>query len=108
MRIIPEWKRIEKEEANFDWSQLDPLIRWAEVAGLAISIGPLADLSAETIPDWILASAGDFPNLAAFFSDFVGTLVARYRDNCRHWELFSGFNHADALGLGEDDRLRLA
>ena len=108
VRIIPKWKQIEKEESNFDWSQLDSLIRWAESAGLAISVGPLADLSAETIPDWILASAGDFPNLAAFFSDFVGTLVARYRDKCRHWELFSGFNHADALGIGEDDRLRLA
>jgi len=108
VRIVPNWKQIEREEANFNWSQLDPLIRWASAAGLAISLGPLVDLSAETVPDWILASAGDFPNLAALYTDFVGTLVARYRDRCRHWELFSGFNHRDAIGLGEDDRLRLA
>ncbi len=108
VRIVPNWKRIEKEEANFNWAQLDPLIRWASVAGLSISMGPLVDLSGDNIPDWILPSAGDFPNLAAFFCDFIGTLVSRYRDQCRHWELFSGFNQADALGLGEDDRLRLA
>ena len=108
VRIVPNWKQIERDEANFNWSQLDPLIRWAGAAGLAISMGPIVDLSEETIPDWILSSAGDFPNLAAFFSDFVGTLVSRYRDQCRHWELFSGFNHADTLGLVEDDRLRLA
>jgi len=108
VRIVPDWRRIEKDEANFNWGQLDPLIRWAETAGLAISMGPLVDLSPATIPDWITASTGDFPNLAAFFCDFVGTLVARYRDRCRHWQLFSGFNRDDALGLGEDDRLRLA
>ena len=108
VRIVPNWKRIEREEANFNWSQLDPLIRWASAAGLAISMGPLVDLSPDTVPEWILASTGDFPNLAALFTDFAGTLVARYRDRCRHWELFSGFNHRDALGLGEDDRLRLA
>ncbi len=108
VRIVPNWKRIEREEANFNWSQLDPLVRWASEAGLAISIGPLVDMDPDTVPDWILASTGDFPNLAAFFSDYVGTLVARYRDRCRHWELFSGFNHRDALGLGEEDRLRLA
>jgi hypothetical protein len=26
----------------------------------------------------------------------------------RTWQAFAGFNHADSLGLGEDDRLRLA
>ncbi len=108
VRIVPNWKQIEREEANFNWSQLDPLVRWASAAGLAISMGPLVDLSGDTVPDWILASTGDFPNLAALYTDFAGTLVARYRDRCRHWELFSGFNHRDALGLGEDDRLRLA
>ena len=108
VRIVPNWKQIEREEANFNWSHLDPLVRWASAAGLAISMGPLVDLSPDTVPDWILASTGDFPNLAAFYTDFAGTLVARYRDRCRNWELFSGFNHRDALGLGEDDRLRLA
>jgi len=108
VRIVPNWKRIEKDEADFNWGQLDPLIRWASVAGLSISMGPLVDLSGDNIPDWILPSAGYFPNLAAFFCDFVGTLVSRYRDQCRHWELFSGFNQADGLELGEDDRLRLA
>ena len=108
VRIVPNWKQIEKDEADFNWSRLDPLIRWAEAAGLSISMGPLVDLSPATIPDWMLASAGDFPNLAAFLSDYVGTLVSRYRDKCRHWQLFAGFNQADVLGLTEDDRLRLA
>ena len=108
VRIVPNWKRIEKDEAGFDWSQLDHLVNWAGRTGLAVSIGPLVDLGEESVPNWVGEATGDFPNIAAFFSDFVGTLVARYRDRCRHWELFSGFNPADALGLGEDDRLRLA
>ncbi len=56
VRIVPNWKQIEKEEADFNWSQIDPLVRWAQVAGLTVSLGPLVDLSPETTPDWILAS----------------------------------------------------
>lgn len=108
VRIVPNWKRIEPHESQFNWSELDPLVHWADAVGLSISIGPLVDLDPGSIPDWLLSSSGDFPNLSAFLSDFVGTLAARYRDRCKNWLLFSGFNHADRLGLDEDDRLRLA
>lgn len=108
VRIVPQWRQIEPRESAFDWSVLDPLVEWATAAGLEVSIGPLIDLADGPFPDWLAASYGDLPNLAAYVSDFVGTVVQRYRREVRQWQAFAGFNHADALGLSEDDRIRLA
>jgi hypothetical protein len=108
VRIVPQWAQIEPRESAFDWTALDALVEWATAAGLEISVGPLVDLADGPFPDWLNAWSGDLPNLAAFVSDFVATVVQRYRREVRHWQAFAGFNHADAFGLGEDDRVRLA
>jgi hypothetical protein len=108
VRIVPDWRAIEPTESAFDWSALDPLIDWAIAADLDVSVGPLVDLSAGRYPDWLSAWHADLPNLAAFLSDYIATVVSRYRDRVKTWQAFAGFNHADVLGLVEDDRLRLA
>jgi len=108
IRIVPNWSVLEPKEANFQWDTLDPLVQWANEAGLGVSIGPLIDLGSDNFPDWLKAWNGDIPSLTAFMSDFIGTVVGRYRDQVRVWQLFTGFNHADSCGLGEDDRVRLA
>jgi hypothetical protein len=108
VRLVPTWRSIEPVESAFDWSHLDPLVDWAITADLDVSIGPLIDLAAGPFPDWLSSWHGDVPNLAAFLSDFIATVVSRYRDRVRTWHVFAGFNHADSLGLAEDDRLRLA
>ena len=108
IRIVPDWEAIEPTEAGFNWATLDPLVRWATDAGLKVSIGPIVDVADGAFPEWLRAWQGDVPTLTAFLSDFVATVVARYRQQCRVWQLLNGFNHADALGLGEDDRVKLA
>jgi hypothetical protein len=108
VRIVPQWRQIEPRESAFDWSVMDALVEWATAAKLDISVGPLVDLADGPFPDWLTTWAGDLPNLAAFVSDFVATVVHRYKREVRSWQAFAGFNHADALGLSEDDRIRLA
>jgi hypothetical protein len=108
VRIVPQWRHLEPRESAFDWTALDQLVEWATAAKLEVSVGPLVDLADGPFPDWLTGWAGDLPNLAAFVSDFVATVVHRYKREVRHWQAFAGFNHADALGLSEDDRIRLA
>lgn len=108
VRLVPNWQAIEPMEARCVWDELDALVDWATEAGLAISVGPLIDLSAGTAPVWLSQWDGDLPSLAAFMSDFVETIIARYQDRVSSWQVFSGLNHTDKLGLSEDDRLRLA
>jgi Glycosyl hydrolase family 10 len=108
VRIVPDWRAIEGNEAVFDWSTIDPLVEWATAADLDVSVGPLVDLADGRFPDWMAGWHGDLPNLAAFLTDFLATVMSRYRDRVRTWHVFAGFNHSDVLGLVEDDRLRLA
>jgi hypothetical protein len=108
VRIVPRWRDIEPRESTFNWAPLDAMVEWASAAGLEVSIGPLIDLADGPFPDWLAPSHGDLPNLAAYLSDFVATVIHRYKGDVRHWQAFAGFNHADALGLSEDDRIRLA
>jgi hypothetical protein len=65
-------------------------------------------LAGGPFPPWLRQWDGDLPSLAAFMCDFAETVVRRYQNRVRIWQVFAGFNHADAVGLGEDDRLRLA
>lgn len=108
VRIVPDWRAIETHEGVFDWSTIDPLVAWATAADLDVTIGPLVDLADGRFPDWMSSWSGDLPNLAAFLTDFIATVMSRYRERVRSWHVFAGFNHADVLGLVEDDRLRLS
>jgi hypothetical protein len=40
--------------------------------------------------------------------DFLETAVGRYKADARRWVVCAGFNHSNALGLDDDERLRLA
>jgi hypothetical protein len=108
VRLVPDWRAIEPTEAGYEWSEFDNLVDWAETAGLRLSIGPVIDLGNSPFPDWLSQWHGDLPSLAAFTCDFVETIIRRYQGRVRIWQVFAGFNHSDSLGLGEDDRIRLA
>ena len=107
VRLCPDWRLIEPTEADYHWADFDEVVEWAVGTGLPLSVGPLIDLD-RGVPEWLDPWVGDLPSLAAFVCDFVETCVRRYQTVVPVWEVFRGFNHADALGLGEDDRLRLA
>lgn len=108
VRLVPDWAAIEPTESSYDWAGFDAVVDWATGAGLTVSLGPLIDLGHGPFPAWLQQAEGDLPSVAAYVCDFAETLVHRYRDRVRTWQAFAGFNHADAIGLAEDDRLRLA
>lgn len=106
-RIGCRWRDIEPTEASYNWNTLDSAIESARVAGLPITIGPIIDLAPGMLPDWSVGYEGDLQTLAAFMCDFLETVVSRYRDRVRRWVVCAGFNHADGVGLSDDERLRL-
>ncbi len=108
VRVVPDWAAIEPTESAYEWDALDAAVGWATAAGLPLSLGPILDLAGGRYPAWLAAWAGDLPSLAAFTCDFVETVVRRYQGRVAAWLPVGGFNQADALGLAEDDRIRLA
>ncbi len=108
VRVGLRWADVEPEESRYNWAGLDAAVASAEDLGLAIAFGPVIDLSPGMLPGWAEGWRGDLPTLAAFMCDYLETVVGRYKDRVRRWVVCSGFNHAEGLGLTDDDRLRLA
>lgn len=108
IQIVFRWCDLEPEEARYDWSHIDHAVAQAKQDGLAISGGPIIDLAPSALPAWIADWKGDLPTLAAFMCDYLETVLTRYKEDIRRWVVCAGFNQADALGLDDDDRLRLA
>jgi hypothetical protein len=108
VRLVPHWAEIEPVESEYHWQQFDDLVNWAIDSNLAVSIGPIIDLAQGPFPKWFEQWSGDLPSLAAFTCDYLETLIRRYKDRVKSWQVIAGFNHTDTLSMNEDDRLRLA
>lgn len=107
VQLVPNWAEIESSPSNSDWSKFDAMLDWAESNGIRTSIGPIIDLTGKMLPAWLSESKGELPSIAAYFCDFLETIVHRYRDRVKNWTVCTGFNQCDDLELTEDDRLRL-
>jgi hypothetical protein len=107
-QIALSWRDIEPEESRYDWSVTDRAVADAKAANLPITMGPVIDLAPGMVPGWAMGWEGDLPTLAAFMCDFMETAVTRYKGDVRRWVVCSGLNHTDAMGLDDDQRLRLA
>ncbi len=109
VKLVPDWSRVEPRRADYDWAAFDELVTWAFAAGLDVTIGPVIDLADGRFPAWVVnAAGGEYADLADALCGFAEAVLRRYQERVRSWQICSGFNHQDAFGLGEDDRLRLA
>jgi len=101
------WNNIESEEATYRWETCDTLLDWALKQKLEVMAGPLIDFSSAQLPAWLWLWERDLPSLAAFMCKFVETVVRRYRNRIRRWQLTAASNCANVLALSEDDLLGL-
>jgi len=101
------WRQVEAEEGRYDWEQFDRLVDWAGEHELILKGGPLIQWTEHTLPDWLLRRRPPFGELLDLAADFVETAINRYRGRFRLWEIASRTNCGSALGLSEDQRLRL-
>lgn len=102
------WRDVEPAESQYDWAEADAAVAAAVSTGLPVTLGPVIDLGPGMVPAWAAGWGADLPTLAACMCDFLETALNRYKGDVRRWVVCAGFNHADGLGLGDDDRLRLA
>jgi hypothetical protein len=107
-RVGLRWRDVEPAESRYNWPAVDAALAAARANGLPVAFGPVIDLAPGTVPDWAGEWDGDLPTLAAFMCDYLETLIGRYKGEVRRWVVCGGCNHADGLGLRDDDRLRLA
>lgn len=102
-----EWTRIEPQEGCYDWSAMDELIKYASNERMIIRCGPLINLAAGGLPEWLAQWEHDVLNMQSFVRDFVETAISRYQGLVRLWEVSAYGNSGGALALSEEHRLGL-
>ena len=106
--IVPfNWRYTEAVEGKYEWGVYDAQVEWCQSNKMTIWGGPLLLLDNEGLPDWLQLWQDDFDTLMTFVSDYVETVVARYRGKVHVWEATAKTNVSAALGLNEEQRLRL-
>jgi hypothetical protein len=102
------WTRVEADEGRQNWSLTDSQVQWCQAHSLRICGGPLLELRRRSLPDWIYLWEGDFDNLLMVAGDYVRAVVTRYRGKVHFWNAAGRLITGEALGLDDEQKLRLA
>lgn len=108
LRLACPWRAISPTEGQNRWDVLDAQLAWAVKHKLAVHAGPLIDLRAASLPDWLYLWDGDFDAIQGLAVDLVRQAIARYKGKVPTWTLIHRAGSAEILGLGEEDQVRLA
>jgi hypothetical protein len=109
MAVVPVcWREVGASEGEFSWSVCDTQIQWCQSHGLKVCAGPLVQLDARSLPDWIYLWEDDFDNLLASVREFTTAVVGRYRGKVDLWQCAARVNTAEILSLSEEEKLQLA
>ncbi len=107
--VVPfSWGRIEADQGRQKWSAADALVQWCQKRGLRIAGGPLLELERRSLPDWLFLWEGDFDNLLSVAADHLRAVVGRYKGKVSFWNVAGRLISGEALGLDEEQKLRLA
>jgi len=102
------WTRVEADEGRQNWTLTDAQVQWSQSHNLRICGGPLLELRRRSLPDWIYLWEGDFDNLLMVAGDYIRSVVMRYRGKVHFWNAAGRLITGEALGLDEEQKLRLA
>jgi hypothetical protein len=102
------WREVGASEGTFSWTVCDAQIQWCRAHGLKVCAGPLVQLDAGSLPDWLYLWEDDVDGLLASADEFAAAVVGRYRGKVDLWQCAGRVNTAELLSLSEEDRLQLA
>ncbi|MCH2162517.1 MAG: endo-1,4-beta-xylanase, partial [Phycisphaerales bacterium] len=96
------WRDIEVRRGHYDFTQLDKWMQWAHRQERPVIFGPLANLEADALPEWVEVYRNDYQTLRDMMYDFMEAVVARYVRTVGIWKVTSG------LHLTRENRLKPA
>lgn len=87
------WVDMEPAEGKYSFAATDRWIEWAvRTAKIPVVGGPLVDLRATCIPEWLYIWENDYETLRELVYDHVQQIVTRYRRTVTRWTICSGLH----------------
>jgi len=106
-RINCAWSRIAPTEGKLRWEEPDAQLAWCKSQKIIPTAGPIIDLRAGALPDWLWLWQGDFDEIQSMAVDVTRAAVNRYRGKIAAWHLVSRPASGEILGLSEEEQVRL-
>jgi len=107
VEVAPSWHHVEADSDRIGYEVFDDQIKWAKEQGLRVVGGPLISLQPHAIQNWMYM-LGDFDSLYQGACQYVQRTVERYRGQVSVWNVGSGLNSPNELGLTDEQTLQLA
>ena len=93
IRCPMRWVDLEPGEGKYDFAPTDRWIEWAvRHAKVPVFGGPLIDLRASCVPEWLYIWENDYETLRELVYDHVQQIVTRYRRTVSRWSVCSGLH----------------
>ena len=102
------WRQIEAAEGVENYSESDATIEWCQAEEVPVYAGPLLSFDDLLLPDWLCLWEGEYDNVLEFVTKFVEQSVERYKGKVLWWQCAARLNAGTALGLSQEEKLRLA
>src|SRR5262249_11574304 len=74
-RVSCTWRQLAPEEGQYRWDEVDAQFHWCKKRKLAVLAGPLIELRASALPDWLWLWEGDFEAILGMVSELVRRAV---------------------------------
>lgn len=101
------WRQIELNAGEFHWQEMDARVQWCRGQGLRVCGGPLLQLDAAHVPDWLYLWEDDFDNVQSYVNAYLEATVRHYAGRMHLWHCAARMNSDDCLSLTEEQKLRL-
>ncbi len=94
------WVQMEPSEGKYAFARTDRWIEWAvRQARVPVVAGPVIDLSASSVPEWLYIWEHDYETLRELVYEHMKAIVTRYRRAVSRWTIASGLHVNDNLKL---------
>lgn len=97
--IPAPWRVIEPKQQSRDWQLVDNWVEWLAKSRIPARLGPLVNLDAEHIPDWLSQYEGDYDSVRSAIVEHVRRIVERYGNYVFCWDVVSGIHAANAFNF---------
>jgi hypothetical protein len=107
--MVPfRWRQLQPHDDRLQWEAVDAQVAWCRQHQLRIFGGPLVQLDPLTLPDWVYLWKDDYDAFENHALRYIDRVVRRFENEVDVWICAGRLNMDTALGLSEEEKLRLA
>jgi hypothetical protein len=101
------WKHTEPREREYDFSQVDLWVQWAQKVRKAVHLGPILSFDAADLPEWLYIWEHDYESLRDLIYEHVQQIAQRYAAQASVIRVVSGINVFNSFSMSFEQIMEL-